>query len=118
MESKIFYTQIPSVPDRQGSARSAEGNVTVRVFIVSDAKGACMTLLEISQDYEASAALLRQRLKELRQMMKTEKDPEKLWHIRRRIVALTPLLTEMNELADLTAHYYDRGYWRNEKYTL
>ena len=52
------------------------------------------------------------------QMMKTEKDPEKLWHIRRRIVALTPLLTEMNELADLTAHYYDRGYWRNEKYTL
>lgn len=77
-----------------------------------------MTLLEISQDYEASAALLRQRLKELRQMMKTEKDPEKLWHIRRRIVALTPLLTEMNELADLTAHYYDRGYWRNEKYTL
>ena len=118
MESKIFYTQTPSVPDRQGSARSAEGNVTVRVFIVSDAKGACMTLLEISQDYEASAALLRQRLKELRQMMKTEKDPEKLWHIRRRIVALTPLLTEMNELADLTAHYYDRGYWRNEKYTL
>ena len=118
MESKIFYTQTPRQPDRQGSARSAEGNVTVRVFIVSDAKGACMTLLEISHDYEASAALLRQRMKELRQMMKTEKDPEKLWHIRRRIIALTPLLTEMNELADLTAHYYDRGYWRNEKYTL
>ena len=77
-----------------------------------------MTLLEISQDYEASAALLRQRLKELRQMMKTETDPEKLWDIRRRIIDLTPMLTEMNELADLTAHYYDRGYWRNEKYTV
>ena len=64
-----------------------------------------MTLLEISHDYETSAALLSKRLKELRQMMKTETDPEKLWHIRRRIVALTPLLTEMNELADLTAHY-------------
>ena len=25
---------------------------------------------------------------------------------------------QMNELADLTAHYYDRGYWRNEKYTV
>ena len=62
MESKIFYTRIPSVPDRQGSARSAEGNVTVRVFTVSDAKGACMTLLEISHDYETSAALLRKRL--------------------------------------------------------
>ena len=77
-----------------------------------------MTLLEISHDYEAAAALLRKRMKELRQMMKTETDPEKLWYIRRRIVALTPLLTEMNELAELTAHYYEPGYWRNEKYTV
>ena len=77
-----------------------------------------MTLLEISRDYKASAALLRKRQKELRQMMKTETDPQKLWDIRRRIIDLTPMLTEMNELADLTAHYYDRGYWRNEKYTL
>ena len=77
-----------------------------------------MTLLEISRDYAASAALLRKRQKELRQMMKTETDPQKLWHIRRRIIDLTPMLTEMNELADLTAHYYDRGYWRNEKYTV
>lgn len=77
-----------------------------------------MTLLEISRDYKASAALLRKRQKELRQMMKTETDPQKLWHIRRRILDLTPMLTEMNELADLTAHYYDRGYWRNEKYTV
>ena len=77
-----------------------------------------MTLLEISHDYEAAAALLRKRLKELRQMMKTETDPEKLWYIRRRIVALEPLLTEMNELAELTAHYYEPGYWRNEKYTV
>ncbi len=77
-----------------------------------------MTLLEISRDYKASAALLRKRQKELRQMMKTETDPQKLWDIRRRILDLTPMLTEMNELADLTAHYYDRGYWRNEKYTV
>ena len=28
------------------------------------------------------------------------------------------LEAEMNELAELTAHYYDRGYWRNEKYTV
>ena len=77
-----------------------------------------MTLLEISHDYETSAAVLRNRLKELRQMVKTENDPEEVEHIRRRIVALTPLLTEMNELAELTAHYYDRGYWRNEKYTV
>ena len=118
MELKMFCTQIPRRPYPQAFARCAAGSITVRASTVPDAKGACMTLLEISRDYEASAALLRQRLKELRQMMKTEKDPEKLWHIRRRIIDLTPMLTEMNELADLTAHYYDRGYWRNEKYTV
>ena len=45
-------------------------------------------------------------------------DPEEIWHLKRRIAELTPMLTQMNELAELTAHYYDRGYYRSEKYTL
>lgn len=77
-----------------------------------------MTLKELSLCYEAAAVPLRQRLKELRQQLQQEEDPEEMWHLRRRIAELTPLLTQMNELADLTAHYYDRGYWRNEKYTV
>ena len=31
---------------------------------------------------------------------------------------LTPMLSEMNELAELTARYYERGFWRSEKYTV
>ena len=77
-----------------------------------------MSLKELSLCYEAAAVPLRQRLKELRQQLQQEEDPEKAWHLRRRIAELTPLLTQMNELAELTAHYYDRGYWRSEKYTL
>ena len=77
-----------------------------------------MTLTELSHSYEDSAKLLRQRLRQLRQMRQTETDPETLWRIQRRIAELTPILTEMNELAELTAHYYDRGYWRSEKYTV
>ena len=77
-----------------------------------------MTLAEMSRDYEYAAQLLRQRLKELRALAATETDPEALWHLQRRIAELTPMLTQMNELADLTAHYYDRGYYRSEKYTL
>ena len=77
-----------------------------------------MTLKELSLCYEAAAVPLRQRLKELRQQLQQEEDQEKIWHLRRRIAELTPLLTQMNELADLTAHYYDRGYWRSEKYTI
>ena len=45
-------------------------------------------------------------------------DPEQIWHIKRRIAELTPMLTQMNELAELTARYYERGYYRSAKYTL
>lgn len=75
-----------------------------------------MTLAELSREYEASAALLRARLRLLRQTLARTEDPEERWHLKRRIAVLTPMLTEMNALAELTARYYERGYYRNEKY--
>ena len=77
-----------------------------------------MTLKEMSKGYREAAVPLRQRLKLLRQMLAATEDPEEIWHLKRRIAELTPLLTQMNELAELTEHYYERGYYRNEKYTL
>ena len=77
-----------------------------------------MTLTELSPAYEASAVLLRKRIRELRIRLSDCRDPEEIWHQKRRSSELTPILTQMNELAELTAHYYDRGYWRNEKYTV
>lgn len=77
-----------------------------------------MTLAELSHCYEQAALPLRVRLRELRQALTQETDPEKIWHLKRRIAELTPMLTQMNELAELTAHYYDRGYFRSEKYTV
>ena len=77
-----------------------------------------MTLRELSECYEAAAVPLRSRLRELRIALQASKDPEEIWHLKRRIAELSPMLTQMNELAELTAHYYDRGYYRNEKYTL
>ena len=77
-----------------------------------------MTLEELSKCYVAAAVPLRARLMELRKMLEMAEDPEEIFHIKRRIQELTPMLTQMNELADLTAHYYDRGYWRSEKYTV
>ena len=77
-----------------------------------------MTLQELSREYEASAVLLRTRLRQLRQELAAAEDPEESWHIKRRIAELTPMLTQMNELKELTQHYYDRGYYRSEKYTL
>ena len=77
-----------------------------------------MTLKEMSKCYQEAAIPLRQRLKLLRQMLAATEDPEEVWRIKRRIAELTPLLTQMNEFSELTERYYERGYYRNEKYTL
>jgi hypothetical protein len=77
-----------------------------------------MTLSELSRCYEEAAAPLRARLRELRFLLAEAEDPEEIWQLKRRIAELTPMLTQMNELAELTARYYERGYWRSEKYTL
>lgn len=77
-----------------------------------------MTLAELSRCYEEAAVPLRARLRQLRTELADADDPEEIWHLKRRIAELTPMLTQMNELAELTAHYYDRGYYRSEKYTL
>ena len=77
-----------------------------------------MSLASLSPVYEESARLLRQRLQQLRARLPEAETSEEYWQLKRRIAELSPMLTQMNELAELTAHYYDRGYWRNEKYTL
>ena len=80
--------------------------------------GSSVKLCELSAGYEYSAKLLRDRLRQLRRELAQATDPEEKWHLKRRIAELGPILTQMNELAELTARYYERGYRRNEKYTL
>ena len=77
-----------------------------------------MTLKELSAEYRAAAQPLRERLRLLRQAKKRAQDREELFWIERRMSALTSMLTQLNELAELTEHYYERGYYRNEKYRL
>lgn len=77
-----------------------------------------MTLRELSREYRAAAEPLRNRLSLLRRELAAATDPEEIWHLKRRIAELTPMLTQMNELAELTERYYERGYYRGTKYTL
>lgn len=77
-----------------------------------------MTLLQISEGYRQAAVPLRRRLRLLRRELASATDPEEVWHLKRRIAELTPMLTQVNELEELTRRYYERGYYRNEKYTL
>ena len=77
-----------------------------------------MTLRELSPAYQEAAEILAQRIRQLQQQAASSRDPEEIWHLRRRIAELKPMLDQTRELAELTLHYYDRGYWRNEKYTV
>ncbi|WP_369283163.1 hypothetical protein [Oscillibacter sp. GMB15532] len=75
-----------------------------------------MTMLEMSVTYRAGADALRLRIRELRQARQGESDPGKIFRLTRRIAELEPLLREARELAAVTAHYYERGYHKDEKY--
>lgn len=77
-----------------------------------------MSLQELSADYAASAALLRDKLMKLRSQLRRERDPAERLRLCRKIDAQERILTEMNALAELTARYYERGYYRDAAYTL
>jgi hypothetical protein len=77
-----------------------------------------MTLAELSPQYVHAGDLLRRRLRQLRAAERRETDADARWHLERRIALLSQMLREVNELADLTAHYYEGSYYRNGKYTL
>ena len=77
-----------------------------------------MTLRETSAGYREAAGKVRDRLTLLRDLRRQTRDPEERWNIDYQISRLIPVLTQLNELAELTEHYYDRGYYRDKKYTV
>ena len=77
-----------------------------------------MTLTQMSYVYREDALHLRMRITELRESGKAAGSREELSRVRSRIAELEVLLRQARELADLTAHYYERNFYRNEKYTV
>ena len=76
-----------------------------------------MTLYQMSYVYREDALRFRMRITVLREQAKAAEGEDKL-RLKRRILELQQLLRQSRELADLTRHSYERGYYRNEKYTL
>ena len=77
-----------------------------------------MRLAELSEGYLLSAALVRDKMRLLRACLKTAETPEARASLRHQLSLLSPILTQCYELAELTAHYYERSFYRNEKYCL
>ena len=77
-----------------------------------------MTLLEMSVEYQEHAGLLKLRIGQLRTIQGRTPDPQARACLDERIRVLTVMWREARELAIFTQRYYDRGYRRNEKYTI
>ena len=77
-----------------------------------------MTLREMSVEYRAQAQALRGRMQELEKAWKQTKDPAERANSEGRIWTLEVLWRETRDQAVLLERYYERGYHRNEKYTL
>lgn len=76
-----------------------------------------MTLHEMSYTYREDALRFRMRITLLREQSRSAPKAE-AQRLRRRILELEALVRQSRELAELTQRYYERGYYRNEKYTL
>ncbi len=77
-----------------------------------------MTMYELSQEYRAHADALKLRIAELRRILPELTDEGEQRLMEDRIRTLTIMWREARDLAVLTEHYYERGYHRNEHYTL
>ena len=75
-----------------------------------------MTMQQLSEQYTVQALAIQQRLTQLRLQNRHSADPQQQFQLQQRIRALQPMLTECHALAQVTGHYYDKGY-HHESYT-
>lgn len=76
-----------------------------------------MTLEDMSKSYAESADLLRTRIADLRRQLASTQDQKEKHNLRIRIRELTPMLKEMEAMAETTANYYNPAHYRDPKCT-
>lgn len=76
-----------------------------------------MTLYEMSASYGEEATRIRVRIRALRAQAR-QAEPREREALERRITELLPLAQQAFEIAEVTGHYYERGYHIREGYTL
>ena len=77
-----------------------------------------MTMKEMAPLCRKQAEALRAHIRALREERQAARSDEAREELSERIMVLYPLVREMEDLAEHLEHYYDRGYSRNEKYTI
>lgn len=77
-----------------------------------------MLLSEMSLEYKRAQLTFHARSSLMRAEARTEPNPRRVAALQARVKDLEPLCREARELAELTGRYYERGYYKNEKYSL
>ena len=77
-----------------------------------------MKLAELAPGYRAAGALLKPQLRALRSALAAASDAQERAALRSQIAALSTIYTQCRKLAELTAHYYEREFYRDGNYTL
>lgn len=75
-----------------------------------------MKLQELSHQYRTDAEAFAGRIHHLEQRLRHETDPAAARRLQQRIAELQPLLRQSRAMAQLTEHYYDRGYSKHGSY--
>ena len=76
-----------------------------------------MTLLEMSVVYRGNCAVLKGRMRELKEAIAATEDAAQQQLLRQRVADLMALYREGREIALHLEHYYDRRYQKNGKFT-
>lgn len=77
-----------------------------------------MTLYQMSFVYREDMLRFRMRITALRERSRLTDSPEEAAELQRRIAELQVLLRQSRELSELTRRYYERGYHRDDRYTV
>ncbi len=77
-----------------------------------------MTMQELSKEYRRESDALRERILELQLLWSQCRNKRLRSALAERIRQLTAMRRDVRDVAVLLEHYYDRGYRRNERYTI
>ena len=74
--------------------------------------------MELSKEYRAQSEVLRDRILELQLLWSRTRNERLRATLAERIRILTVMRREAREIAVICERYYERGYRRNERYTV
>ena len=104
------YEVVGRYPNVEGLVASSP------VFVKEQSAGTILCIPTIFVSYTGEALDKKTPLLRSIKELSRESDPERIWHLKRRIAELTPMLTECNALAKICEHYYEPGFYRDDAY--